>query len=183
MRAQIWWDAWRDARGGLTPDMDSPRTQSYLSAADARCQVIKQVLARELEQMEAALAQLKADHDSLQSMWPNVPDQGAQAVTADALDLTDPAMRSSIRSAGRRFAVGEELRRLDIEAAGLEKTIESKNEAAKAQQEAEKKRGEVCRHIYLATLKRHASEYPDGISQTGMPIRSGTSGGPRHGTS
>lgn len=208
-RAQIWWDARCDARGGLTPDEGSPRAKSYESAADARCEVIKHILVRELEQMEAALAQLEADRQSLVEMWPDVAKQGAQAVVVDApghnsltevlhqvprqaaapemageaVDLADPAMRSSIRLAGQRCAVQEELRRLSIEAAGLTKIIQAKKDAAKAEQEAERKLGAVCRDIYLATLARYVSEYSAGVSRTGLRARSAASDGPRHGIS
>jgi hypothetical protein len=78
-------------------------------------------------------------------------------VPATAVDPIAVAIRSNTRTAQQKLTLTEQLRRLEVEVAGLKERIEAKKRTARAQQETETEFGKVCRDIYLAALKRCAA--------------------------
>jgi hypothetical protein len=178
-RASLWWNGWRDARGGLMEGTVPPRAVAFESAANARCCVVVLQLERGLEQPAAALARIHADRDSLSAMLAELPElQVITAVPATAVDATAVAIRANTRTAEQRLALTERVRRLEIEAAGLEKSIDARKRAAQAQQDAEIEYGKVCRDIYLTTFKRYALRQGNGgDSSSGIEDAHHTEGG------
>lgn len=157
-RLRLWWNGWRDARGGLSFDEAPPRASTFESVASSRCYMIALGLERGLERSAARVARLQADHDRLTKMLAELPEpELITAVPATAVDATALAIRANARVSERRLTLTEQLRRLEIDEAGLREGIEAERRAARAQQDAETEFGKVCRDIYLATLKRYVS--------------------------
>jgi hypothetical protein len=156
-RARLWWNGRRDARGGLMEGTVPPRAAAFESAANARCCIVTLQLERGLEQPAAALARLHADRDCLSAMLAELPElEVIAAPPATAVDATAVSIRANARTAEQRLDLTERVRRLEIEAAGLEKSIDARKRAAQAQRDAEIEYGKVCRDIYLAAFKRYA---------------------------
>ena len=169
-RARLWWHGRRDARAGLGQG-DSPRAASFESVANARCRMIAHRLERGLEKLVEDFARLNAEQQRVSNMLAQLPEPTPiSTVPATAVDATAAAIRLNTRAAEQKVVLTEQLRRLEIEAAGLERRIEARKRTAQTQQEVETEFGKACRDIYLAVLKSYAIrmlDTHDAVSNTG----------------